>query len=294
MKSRISIWFELGKVKITLAVSITTVTGYLLYSSKMGPELILTVFGIFLLASGASALNHIQELRYDRVMDRTRHRPLPSGRVSLRGALIVTLAYSLSGAGLLLLGAGINGLLMGLLAYFWYNIVYTYMKRITPWAVVPGSVIGSIPPVIGWIAAGGSLADPEVLPIAAFFFIWQVPHFWLLIMKYGKEYESAGLPSLSGMMTEIQMGRMIFYWVSGTVLVTILFTLIGPLDSLVSKAGLWISSAWLLFVFTPILKKSLSGFQPGRYFMKINYFVLLAVIFMCLDKVLMKTIECLF
>ena len=160
--------------------------------------------------------------------------------------------------------------------------------------MAPGSVIGSIPPVIGWISAGGSLSDPEIIPIAAFFFIWQVPHFWLLIMKYGKEYETAGLPSLSGKMTERQIARMIYIWVSGTALITIVFTFFGPLDSLISKAGLWISTAWLLLVFTPILNKSLSGFQPGKYFMKINYFVLLAVFFMCLDKIFLKTIETLF
>lgn len=294
MKSRILTWLELGKVKITLAVSITTITGYLLYTTDVGWDLLYTVLGIFLLASGASSLNHIQELKYDRVMDRTRQRPLPSGKISIMGAVIVTLFYSLSGVFLLFLGAGMNGLLMGLLAYFWYNIIYTYLKRITPWAVVPGSVIGSIPPVIGWIAAGGSVSDPNVIPIAAFFFIWQVPHFWLLIMKYGKEYESAGFPSLSGVMTDVQMGRMIFFWVCGTVLTTIAFTVFGPLESLVSRAGIWISSAWLLYAFTPLLRKSLTGFQPGKFFMKINYFVLLAVVFMCLDKVLLKAIENLF
>jgi protoheme IX farnesyltransferase len=294
MKSRIYIWLELGKVKITLAVSITTITGYLLHTTSLGFDLLLTVLGIFLLASGASSLNHIQEFRYDREMERTRERPLPSGRITIAAAALVTFIYSLSGGILLFLGSGLQGLALGLLAYFWYNIIYTYLKRLSPWAVVPGSVIGSIPPVIGWISAGGSISDSEVIPIAAFFFIWQVPHFWLLIMKYGKEYESAGFPSISRIMTDRQIGRMIFFWVSATALVTVVFTILGPLESYISKAGLWISSAWLLMVFTPILNKSLTGFHPGKYFMKINYFVLLAVVFMCLDKVLLQNIDRLF
>jgi len=294
MNSRISIWLELGKVKITLAVSITTVTGYLLFQTSVGIGLFLTVAGIFLLASGASALNHIQELQYDRRMDRTRHRPLPSGRISTSGALAVTLVYSLAGGLLLYLGAGWIGLSLGALAYFWYNIIYTYLKRHTPWAVIPGSVIGSIPPLIGWVSAGGSISDPVVLPIAAFFFIWQVPHFWLLILKYGREYESAGFPSLSDSMTDVQIGRLIFLWITGTALITIVFTFSGPLDSVISKAGLWIASAWLILTFTPILRQSLYGFQPGKYFMKINYFVLLVIVFMCLDKVLLRTIDKLF
>lgn len=294
VKSRISIWLELGKVRITAAVSITTATGYLLLGSSVGMSLLWTVLGIFLLASGASALNHIQELRYDSRMDRTRHRPLPSGRITGRGAYTITLIYSLSGAALLYIAAGYRGLALGILAYFWYSVVYTYLKRYTPWAVVPGALIGSIPPVIGWVSAGGSLADPEVLLIAAFFFIWQVPHFWLLIMKYGKEYESAGFPSLSGLMTGVQIRRMIFLWVAGTALITVIFTFSGPLNSLISKAGLWIASVWLIIVFIPILDRSLSGFHAGKYFMRINYFVLLVVVFMCLDKILFENIENLF
>ncbi len=288
VKNSLSIWLELGKVKITAAVSITTVTGYLLNTNRFDPGLIGTVLGIFLLASGASSLNHIQEYRYDIKMSRTMNRPLPSGRISESGAAFVTLVYSISGSILLYFGAEIQGLLLGWLAFFWYNIVYTYLKRYTAWAVIPGSLIGSIPPVIGWVSAGGSLLDPMVIPIAAFFFIWQVPHFCLLIMKYGKEYESAGFPSLSGSRNPVQMGRLIFLWVAGTALITVAFTLMGPLDSMISKIGLWLASAWLILVFTPILKNSLSRFKPGRYFMKINYFVLLVVVFMCLDKLLLE------
>ena len=179
-------------------------------------------------------------------------------------------------------------MLLSWLAFFWYNVVYTYLKRYTAWAVIPGSLIGSIPPLIGWVSAGGSLLDPMVVPIAAFFFIWQVPHFWLLILKYGKEYESAGFPSLSRNMNQVQMGRMIFLWVAGTAMITVVFTLTGPMDSVISKAGLWMASAWLVLAFIPILGHSLSRFKPGRYFRRINYFVLLVVVFMCLDKLLLE------
>ena len=285
-KNSFSIWFELGKVRITAAVSITTITGYLLNTTHLDPVLVWTILGIFLLASGASSLNQLQEYRYDSQMPRTRNRPLPSGRITEQGAIAVTLAYSIPGSLLLYFGAGLQGMLLGWLAFFCYNVVYTYLKRYTAWAVIPGSLIGSIPPLIGWVSAGGSLLDPMVVPIAAFFFIWQVPHFWLLIMKYGKEYESAGFPSLSRNMNHVQMGRMIFLWVAGTAMITVVFTLAGPMESVISKAGLWIASAWLIIAFMPILGHSLAKFQPGRYFMKINYFVLLVVVFMCLDKLL--------
>ncbi len=294
MKSRFILWLELGKVRITLAVSITTLTGYLLYSPSLRANLLLTVAGIFLLASGASALNQMQEFRFDSQMERTRRRPLPSGRISPAGTLAVILAYSFAGGGLLFMGTGWAGLALGILAYFWYNVVYTYLKRLTPWAMIPGSLIGSIPPVIGWISAGGSVTDPMVLSIAAFFYIWQVPHFWLLVLKYGREYQSAGFPSLSNVMTELRMRRRIFLWIVGTALTAVGFTFYGPLDSLISKAGLWMASAWLVLTFSSILKRSLAEFQPGKYFMRINYFVLLAIAFMCLDKMLLKHVAVFF
>jgi protoheme IX farnesyltransferase len=291
MRKKLSIWLELGKVRITAAVSITTATGYLLQSADLTFSLIWTIPGIFLLASGASSLNHLQEFRYDSRMKRTLNRPLPSGRISVTGAVTVTLLLSISGSILLLAGAELYGLLLGWLAFFWYNIVYTYLKRLTAWAVIPGSLIGSIPPVIGWVSAGGSLMEPTLLPMAGFFFTWQVPHFWLLIMKYGKEYEMAGFPSLSGILSPTRLGRMIFGWILGTAMVTYLFTQFGPLDSMIARIGLWLSSAWLLYAFLPLLKKSTSPFQPDRYFMRINYFVLMAVIFMCLDKLLLVRVE---
>jgi protoheme IX farnesyltransferase len=287
-KNHFSIWIELGKARITAAVSITTMTGYLLKSTRLDPVLGWTILGIFLLASGASSLNQLQEYRYDSRMPRTRNRPLPSGRITEKGAIAITLAFSIPGSLLLYFGAGLNGMLLGWLAFFWYNVVYTYLKRYTAWAVIPGSLIGSIPPLIGWVCAGGSLLDPMVIPITAFFFIWQVPHFWLLIMKYGKEYESAGFPSLSRDINQVQMGRMIFLWVAGTAMITVVFSLTGPMDSLISKAGLWMASIWLVLAFVPILRHSLARFKPGRYFMKINYFVLLVVVFMCLDKLLLE------
>ena len=82
--------------------------------------------------------------------------------------------------------------------------------------------------------------------------------------------------------------------VMGTAGITVLFSFIGPLDSFLAKAGLWIASAWLVLRFIPILSRSLGRFQPGRYFMRINYFVLLVVVFMCLDKILLQNIEQLF
>jgi hypothetical protein len=80
----------------------------------------------------------------------------------------------------------------------WYNGVYTFLKRKSPFAAIPGAVIGAIPPAIGWICGKGALSfDPQILALSFFFFIWQVPHFWLLLLNFGRDYEKAGFPSLT-------------------------------------------------------------------------------------------------
>ena len=130
-------------------------------------------------------------------MPRTCNRPLPTRRIRPLNALCFSLALLFSGLFTLLLTGVLSAPLLGLLAVAWYNGVYTFLKRKSAFAVVPGALIGAIPPAIGWITGGGAGLDPKLLMFCLFFFIWQVPHSWLHIMKYGQEYEEAGLPALT-------------------------------------------------------------------------------------------------
>jgi protoheme IX farnesyltransferase len=83
--------------------------------------------------------------------------------------------------------------------------VYTFLKRKTGFAVIPGSLTGALPPLIGWVAAGGGVTEPLIIYISVFVFIWQIPHFWLRILIYGKEYQEAGLPTLFEHFTKRQI-----------------------------------------------------------------------------------------
>lgn len=150
-------------------MSLTTIAGYVLAKGKLDQGLLLPVLGIFLLACGSSALNHFQDANRDALMVRTRNRPIPSGRVSRNGALMVALLLVVVGSILLYMGSNFIGLQLGLLALIWYNGIYTPMKRKTAFAVVPGSVIGAIPPVVGWVAGGGELFTLQTLLMAFFF-----------------------------------------------------------------------------------------------------------------------------
>ncbi len=171
---------ELSKIRITFFVAFSTSIGYILAAESVNWILLTISVGVFLLAAGASALNHIQEKETDKLMRRTSSRPLPSGRVGTTRAVVYTLLLLTTGSYIIFLSAGFSAFSLGIFAVIWYNSVYTPLKRKSPLAIIPGSIIGAIPPVIGWIAAGGDMMNPQIIALAFFFFIWQIPHFWLL------------------------------------------------------------------------------------------------------------------
>ncbi|MCF8229908.1 MAG: heme o synthase [Bacteroidales bacterium] len=274
---------ELGKMKITFAVSLTTIAGYVLANDGFDTGLILPTLGIFLLACGSSALNHYQERDKDAMMERTKDRPIPSGKISPSGAMIIAILFIVSGAYLLYFGSGFLAMQLGLLALIWYNAIYTPLKRKTAFAVVPGSIIGAIPPVVGWVAAGGSLTNPQVLILAFFFFIWQVPHFWLLLLKYGKEYEQAGFPSLTSIYTENQIRNITFIWTLATAIASLMIATFGVIDSIITKILLLLAAIWLVIAFADLILRKNQAFNPFKYFMKINYFVLMVLFLLTLD-----------
>jgi heme o synthase len=283
MKS-LRLLLELSKVKITFAVALTTITGYLLGGGSFDAGLILPTIGIFLLACGSSAINHFQERKQDAIMDRTRRRPIPSGRITPAGALLFAFLLSAGGAAVLYIGSGMLAMQLGILALIWYNAIYTPLKKKTAFAVVPGAVIGSIPPLVGWVAAGGSLSDPRALFMAFFFFIWQVPHFWLLMLKYGEEYTKAGFPSITSIYTSRQIKNITFVWILATAISALMLPVFDVVESWMVMGGLLISSIWLIGQFSRLLSLKDLPFSPIRYFMKINYFVLAVIIFLSLDR----------
>lgn len=276
---------ELSKVKITVAVAFTTITGYILAVKGLDTGFILPTIGIFLLACGSSVINHLQEYRTDAKMQRTRSRPIPSGKISPQFASMVALIQIAAGSLMLLYGANITALMLGLIALMWYNIIYTNLKKVTPHAVIPGSVIGAIPPLVGWVSGGGLLTDPNAWVMAFFFFIWQVPHFYLLVLKYGKQYEAAGFPSLTQKYSMGQIKRIIFSWTLATVLAALLLPMTGLISSVITFSGLIISGIWLVIVFIKLLHTD-KELSPGKYFMRINYYVLSIIVFLAIDHIL--------
>lgn len=286
ISERLKLLAELSKMRITFAVMLTTLAGYLLAKGSLDAGIILPALGIFVLACGSSALNHYQDSDRDGLMARTARRPIPSGRISRNAVLYIAIVLSVSGSAMLYISSGFEGMQLGLLALIWYNGIYTPMKRRSAFAVIPGSVIGAIPPVVGWVAGGGTLIDTRALMLAFFFFIWQVPHFWLLMLKYGEEYVKAGYPSITQKYNEQQIRVLTFVWVFATAITALLLPLYGLVHSRYIVIAIIAGAVWITAVFAGLLLRSGNSINPFYYFMRINYFVLLMIVSLSLDPFL--------
>lgn len=283
-----NILMELGKVRITSFVAFSTAAGYVLSSGEIAGEMILPIFGVFLLASGSSALNHYQERDIDAKMERTRNRPIPSGAISGGHALAVLITLIIIGLTILGTTTGWTGASLGAFAVFWYNGFYTPLKRKTPMAVVPGALIGSIPPAIGWVAAGGGITDPGVIALALFFFIWQIPHFWLLLLLYEKDYERGGFPTLNLMFSQEQLTRITFTWIAALSTSGLLIPLfgLGDSNSIFVTVVLFVLGLWLVVKSRRLLKRYYERITYRFAFREVNTFVLVVVILLSINKLI--------
>jgi protoheme IX farnesyltransferase len=149
-------------------------------------------------------------------------------------------------------------------------------------AVVPGSLIGALPPAIGWTAAGGLLSAPAILSLGFVLFLWQVPHFWLLALMHRAGYERAGFPTLSTRFQEPQILRLVFTWTCAAVAACAMLPAFGALRGLPALVLLGVASLWLLVRATRL-------FQPlpdlRRAFMDINVFALAVMVSVILGSV---------
>ena len=202
LTERIGAYAELSKFGIVLLVLVSAGAGFML-RAPLGPEFpwsqgLLVLAGVMLLSCGASALNQVQERGRDGLMARTAGRPLPSGRLSHTQGLAFSIVAIVAGAAVLWLGVGPMAGILGLIASGFYNGVYTpWLKPNSPFAAVPGAIPGAIPPVIGWVAGGGHIADAGAVILFGILFLWQMPHFWALSLRYRADYAAGGFPMVS-------------------------------------------------------------------------------------------------
>ena len=289
---------SLVKIRVVLLSTLSAVTGFVVAAREITPVLAVFALGLFVLASGSAALNQYQERKQDGLMDRTRKRPLPSGRLTPKIGLSVSSVSILFGISVIFFFFGEVPALLALLTVIFYNGIYTYLKRITAFAAVPGALVGALPPAIGWTAAGGAIASPTLAGLVFFFYIWQIPHFWLLLGIHSGDYAKAGFPSLNEIFTSRQLGRITFTWVAATACAGLLFPLFGIFRHGISLVLLAVMVFWLGIRSLPLvacIKKEptehtenterVLGSVPvfHRVFININTFALIIMVILIID-----------
>ena len=277
---------ELTKLRITSFVTLTTMFGFICFTGRITFDIIAPTIGILLLSSGSAVINHYQERKTDALMKRTRNRPLPAGKITPVNALLLAVVLAVSGSVVLYFGSGLLALGLGLLNLIWYNGIYTPLKKINPLAIIPGSIVGALPPIVGWVAAGGSILDPQILILGFFFFIWQIPHFWLLLMIFGKDYEQAGFPTLTQIFSVDQLARITFIWIAATFVTSMLIPLFGVLKNNFIEFGLLAGGLWLTWNSLKLLKSEKENIWFMSAFKDINIFAILVVVLLTIDKLI--------
>jgi protoheme IX farnesyltransferase len=189
---------ELVKARLTLLVLLTTAVGFYLggAGSISYVALFHAVFGTALAAAGAAALNQWWERRLDALMQRTRTRPIPAGRMLPRDAVIVGSLLAIAGVTYLTIACNWLSAALAAATIVIYIFAYTPLKRISTANTLVGAIPGALPPMIGWAAASGRL-DPGAWSLFAILFFWQLPHFFAIAWMYRDDYARAGFQMVS-------------------------------------------------------------------------------------------------
>lgn len=264
-----SLWrryLALTKPKVVALLVFTALVGTLLASQGMPPlaALVWGNLGIALAAACAATLNHVLDQRIDAQMTRTRGRPLPTGQLTERAALVFAAVLGVVAMTLLAFLVNLLTAVLTFLSLIGYAVVYTvWLKRATPQNIVIGGAAGAAPPVLGWTAVTGSV-DPNALLLFLIVFVWTPPHFWALAIARRDEYARAGIPMLpvthGVAFTRLQV---LFYTVLLTV-VTLLPFVTGMSGLLYLAVALVLNALFLYYAL--ILKISPREELPMRVF----------------------------
>src|SRR5277367_1699990 len=269
-------YFELTKPKVSLLIVFTAIVGMVLASPGWVPlnALILGSIGIAMASGSAAAFNHILDRRIDGQMRRTRARPLPTGHLRERNAVVFAVALGL--ASMLILWTGVNGLtaILTFCSLIGYAMVYTlWLKRATPQNIVIGGAAGAAPPILGWAAVTNSV-DPQALLLFLIIFTWTPPHFWALAIARRDDYAKVGIPMLPVTHGVPYTRLQIVLYTILLVLTTLLPYLTGMSGFIYLGAVIALNARFLYFVLA--LHRGLRPDLPIRTFrFSINYLMLL-------------------
>lgn len=189
-------YWELTKPRLSMMAVISALLGYLAASTGDMFALVSVFFGTALAAGGAAALNQWWEREEDALMHRTADRPLPMGKLSPQATFLFGTVLCLAGPAIVWLGSNALAGVLTAVTVVTYVLLYTPLKKLTPWSTEIGAIPGALPPLIGWVAAEGSIGWVGMF-LFAVLYVWQLPHFMAISWLYREDYERSGFRMLS-------------------------------------------------------------------------------------------------
>jgi protoheme IX farnesyltransferase len=218
----------LAKALKSFLISASALFAFIIKAPDISFIPVLTGISVFVLACGAATLNNYQDRYLDSRMQRTKNRPLPAGKISTRQTLVQAVFLILIGmAGLYLVDASATLPLLGALAILCYNFIYTPLKVKSMLAIFPGAVCGMLPPCIGWLAAGGTIDSITLWSIMAMFGLWQLPHYWLVLLLHQQDYRCSKVPNMLSLFSTSQIRKVMFSWVMVFAIMTLALPLLN-------------------------------------------------------------------
>jgi protoheme IX farnesyltransferase len=283
LANKLNILFKLVRIKLSLAVTLSALIGYIFAG---GREMLIFMgigIGVLLLSGASSVLNQMQEADYDAKMERTKNRPLAAEILSEKFAVRLFALLLLSGTILLALISS-SSAIVGLITIAIYNLVYTPLKRKSGLAIIPGAVVGAFPPILGWVGHSTNFFDHGIILLAGFMFLWQVPHFLLLSFKYKDEYLAAGFKVPITSFSDLQLKLLVGIWIVSTSMIALLFPLSGLIVNSFVLIALIILNMMLIVLFLRLAFKKNSKFISTKLHLYISLYMLLFLALIAIDS----------
>lgn len=283
--SLISDFKEITKIRLSVSVVFSAIAGYLLGAAEVDAyTLLLLAFGGYFMVGASNAYNQIIERDLDALMDRTKNRPVPAGRMSVRTAFIIATVFTIAGIATLYV-INPRTAMYGAISIFLYTCVYTPLKTKTPLAVFVGAIPGAIPFMLGWVAARNDFGiEPGTLFALQFF--WQFPHFWAIGWFLFDDYKKGGFFMLpTGKRDKGTAVQTIMYTV-WTVLISIVpvFGVTGDLKlSIVAAVIVFALGLVMLYYAFELFKKRTAKAAKQLMLSSVFYITLLQIVYV-IDK----------
>jgi protoheme IX farnesyltransferase len=283
--SIISDFKEITKMRLALSVVFSSLAGYLLGVETIDfKTLVLLAFGGYFMVGASNAFNQIIEKDLDALMDRTKNRPVPSGRMSVNTAFIIASLFTLLGI-IILYTINKQTAMFGAISIFIYTSVYTPLKTKTPLSVFVGAIPGAIPFMLGWVAATDDFGiEPGTLFALQFF--WQFPHFWSIGWFLFEDYKKGGFFMLPTGKQDKGTAVQIIMYTIWTILVSIIpvFGFTGKLQlSIVSASIVFVLGLGMLYYAIQLFKKMTTKAAKQLMLSSVSYITLVQIVYV-IDK----------